>query len=180
MGPIFVSGVQRLLDQQTSDARAIDEQLTRDFLSVGKLDLFDESVLPAQQDIDDLALDPAYSGTFCILAEVFGIEPRVELECVHQLVQREACIGSGPPKFPSRGSDRAHRPGGYIGKDAPLALAQIELVERNALQVLTKHSKRMEIAMTNLTPIHEFDAELVGALGRADELVLIDSEQVVE
>ena len=58
MGPVLVSGLQRLLDQQPAKARTVDEQIRLDPLAVIQLQRANESVLAAQFDIHDLALDP--------------------------------------------------------------------------------------------------------------------------
>src|SRR4051812_46171064 len=56
--PVLVSGLERLLDQQPAKAGAVDEELAFDDPAVGKLHRFDESVLAAKLDVDDLAFDP--------------------------------------------------------------------------------------------------------------------------
>ena len=61
----------------------------------------------------------------------------------------------------------------------PLALAQIELVEMDAAEVLAVVAERVEIALAERAPVDELDAELERALGRRDELVLVDAEHVV-
>jgi len=45
---------------------------------------------------------------------------------------------------------------------------------------VTEGAETVEVAIANARPIHEFDAELEGALRRADELGLVDFQQLVE
>src|SRR3954471_14007943 len=78
------------------------------------------------------------------------------------------------------GGARAHRPGRNVLHHPPLALAQIELVEMDAFEIVAVIAERMEVALADRAPIHEFDAELERALGRADEIILVDAEHLIE
>src|SRR6185369_16249252 len=78
--------LQRLLDQQATEARAIDEQIAFDPLPAVKLDGFDMSVGAAQLDVDDFALDAPHSGLLGVAAQEARIEPGIEVEGVEHLV----------------------------------------------------------------------------------------------
>src|SRR3954452_13924277 len=59
VSPVLVTGLERLLDEQAAESRAVDEQLALDDLSVRHLDRFDVPILTVLPDVGDLALDPA-------------------------------------------------------------------------------------------------------------------------
>ena len=69
-------------------------------------------------------------------------------------------VGRGPREAAVPGGDRAHRPGRNILHHAPLALAQIELVEMHALEIVAVIAEGMEIALADPAPVDELDAEL--------------------
>src|SRR5688572_27213512 len=131
---------------------------------------------PVELRIDDLAFDPADSAAFGIIAQEQSVEPGVEVERVSQLRQRQASIRSRARVAAERGGHGAHRPFGDVRQLAALALAQIELVEMDSANVLPVRSERMEIAFADRAPVDELDAELERALGRREELVLVDPE----
>jgi hypothetical protein len=78
------------------------------------------------------------------------------------------------------GCDAAHRPARNVLHHAALALAQIKLVEMDAVQIFAMRAEWMEVAFADPAPVHEFDAEFVGALRRPYEFVLVDPEHAVE
>ena len=85
--PILVAGLQRLLDQQAAEARAIDEEIGLDLPAALERDRGDVAIL-VHADIDDLAfgaLDPVLLGK---AAQIFGVERGVELERVGDMADR--------------------------------------------------------------------------------------------
>src|SRR5205085_11747593 len=108
------------------------------------------------------------------------VEAGVEVEGVEHLVERILRRAPRPDEFALRGGDGAHGPGGNVRHRTALPLAQVELVEGDALQVLAERPERMEVAVAELAPVHELDAELERRPGLADEIVLVDSDQRVE
>ena len=55
-----------------------------------------------------------------------------------------------------------------------------ELVKFHRFHVDAEASERVEVAVTDPRPVDEFDRELEGALGLAEEIVLVDAEKLVE
>ena len=136
--PVLVAGAERLLDQQPAKARAVDEQVAR--RSVGRPSSVTASTWPSSArrcDTDDLALDARDAARFGIAAQVARVEAGIEVEGVEQLADRRAArprsrARSGPARRRPRSSTRRE----MSGSTRALALAQIELVEMDALQVL--------------------------------------------
>jgi hypothetical protein len=180
VGPVLVAGLEGALDQQAAKARAVDEQIALDTLAAREGDRFDEAVLGPLGDRGDLALDPPHPAALGIGAQEFGVEAGVEVEGVKELVEGESGVGAGAAELAGRGGDGAHRPGRDVLHHPALALAEIELVEVHALEVVAVAAERVEIAGAGRAPVDELDAELERALGRGDELVLVDAEHPVE
>jgi len=62
MGPVLVAGLQRLLDQQATEARAVDEELALDTLAAlqdDRVDVAGMGTLAAAGGVRDLALAAA-------------------------------------------------------------------------------------------------------------------------
>jgi len=53
-------------------------------------------------------------------------------------------------------------------------------VERQQVEILADGAEAVEVAIADACPVHELDAELEGALDRADELGFVDLQQLVE
>ncbi len=86
--PVVEPRFERLLDQQATKTRAIDEQVAFDPRAALQDHRFDKSCLAVLRDIDDPALRAHYAGSFGQAAEVSGVEAGVELECIGDLRQR--------------------------------------------------------------------------------------------
>src|SRR3546814_20097341 len=69
-------------------------------------------------------------------------------------------------------ADRRHLP--------PRPRAQIELVERDAVDLVPVIAERMHITLADRAPVDEFDPRLERALRCRDELVIVDTEHLVE
>src|SRR5437588_12763277 len=55
-----------------------------------------------------------------------------------------------------------------------------EMVELDAFHIEAVEAERVDVAMTDVRPVDELNAELVGGIGRADEIALVDVHQFVE
>jgi hypothetical protein len=98
--PVLIARLQRLLDQQPAKAGTVDEEVALDLAAVLQAHRFDEPVLAAQRDVDDLAFEPGHALGFGIMPEEAGIEARVEMEGVEQLRERRARLGPGRANLP--------------------------------------------------------------------------------
>jgi hypothetical protein len=93
--PVLEAGLQRPLDQQGAEARAVDEQVGLQHLAAVGGDRLDEAVLAAQGDVDHLALAPDHAALLGVVAQVAGIEAGVEMEGVFQARQHLAGVLAG-------------------------------------------------------------------------------------
>ncbi len=64
-----------------------------------------------------------------------------------------------------------------IAEVAPL---QPMMVELHSLHVDAVETEGMDVAVADAGPVHELDAQLVGRIGRADEVVLIQAQHLIE
>lgn len=71
--------MQCLFDQQAAETRAIDKQVACELASVIKRDAGDETALPVQCDVGDLALLPHDTAAFRETAQEGGVAPRVQV-----------------------------------------------------------------------------------------------------
>ena len=88
MGPVVVTGLQSLFDQQAAKPRAVDEQLAGNLRPGFQRHGFDEAIGAAQRYVDDLALDAFHATRFGVAAQVLGVQPGVEVVGVGHLRQR--------------------------------------------------------------------------------------------
>src|SRR6185312_7971453 len=79
IGPVLVTRLQRLLDDQTPEAGSIDEELTADFAAIGERQALYEPVRRTQADIRYLPFDPPHAMPFSHRAQVSRVEPSVEV-----------------------------------------------------------------------------------------------------
>ena len=84
MHPVFISGLQRLLDQEPAEAGAVDEQVAFDHPAIGEGDRFDEAVLRSKLRLNDLAFDALNARAFSIFAQESRVEPRIEVKGIFE------------------------------------------------------------------------------------------------
>src|SRR5690606_18502969 len=75
---------------------------------------------------------------------------------------------------------RAHAVLRDVSRAPAPVLAQPQLVERDAVEVVAEEPERVDVAVAEPSPVDELDAELDRPLGRAQELVLVEVEHGVE
>jgi len=64
VGPVLIAGPKRLLDEQTPEARTVNEQIAFNDATVVQGNRCDEAGLPVQRRVSDAALDPLYAALF--------------------------------------------------------------------------------------------------------------------
>ena len=180
MSPVLEAGLELLLDQQSTKARAIDEQVALNPASVSEDDRIDVAVFGIALDGDDAAFLSNHRALFGKPAQEFGIEAGIEMEGVGERRQgavrwrievREAIGGNGQ----------------RVEHVMPERLGQPELQPSKPVMVKwddaerrTDQSKGVDIAFGRLAPAFESNAELVCAAGCGDELGFVDLERLVE
>src|SRR3569832_2523917 len=180
MAPIDVTGFQRLLDQEPAEARTVEEEIGFDALSAGERQRFDETVLSAQDDIDDLALAEHHTARLRIKAKIFRILSGIELEGVIDLAEGRIGGAVAAHELFLLGRKIVQR---VIVERVWLAkLVQLEPVgmKQDAAHVPAERPKRMEIGMPDLLPVDEFDAELERRARLPHEFVLVQRKHAVE
>src|SRR4051812_47486542 len=171
--PILELRSERTVDEERSEAGAIDEQVTLDPLAGFELQRGDVSACPVQLHFADLALNPLRALSFRHRAQELRVERRIELiGVVHPVVgqMRELARVSG-------GKLQAIIVVGLVV--AALEPVQPEMLEAGAPMVLPGSSETVEVAMADVLPILEADAELERRLGGAHEIDFVDSEQPI-
>src|SRR3569832_150649 len=79
MRQVLISGFQRLLDEETAEARTVDEEFAIDPRAVSQGDRFDEAILAAKNCVDDPALTAHHTASLGIAPEIACIEGRIEV-----------------------------------------------------------------------------------------------------
>ncbi len=179
MRPVDKPGARRILDQQAAQAEAVDEEIGVDARAARKHDRGDSAVGRTSQHLFDLAFQPHHAAALGILAQQPRIQRGVEMEGVAQPRQQRIALlrPHEAPGHRRQGIERIRRQRcGTAG--AVHALPQA--VERHRAEVDAIGAERMEVALSRLQPVDEFDAQLEAALGRAQERVFVDAEQGVE
>ena len=181
VAPVLVAGLQRFLDQQADHAGAVDEQVGRDALAAFHDHRVDEAVVLAQDRVDDLALGADHAALFRVLAQEFGVQAGVEMEGVVDVGQRR--VAAAQVGAHELGHARRHRVDRKLleaGRFAGLVHLQPVLVELGQHLVAPDRAEAVDVRVALLAPVDELDPELERALGRADEVVFVDADQVVE
>ena len=106
MRPILVSRLQRLLDQETPEAGAVDEQVGVHDLAVVEPDTVDKPVVRAERDVDHLAFAPHDAARLGEFSQIGGIETGVEMEGVAHVRQRRVSGLDRPHEAPLAGGRR--------------------------------------------------------------------------
>src|SRR4051812_27056672 len=94
--PIVIAGAELLLDEETAEARAVDEEITGEGRSIHQRHAFHMPPLAVDRHVDDHTLDAAHPVPLGIGAQEARIEAGVEVEGIRELRQRQARIRRGP------------------------------------------------------------------------------------
>ncbi len=180
MRPVLVAGLQRLLDQQAPEAGAVDEQVALDGRAGLQPQGGDEAGLGVLVDLDDLALGPLDAQPLGEAAQVLAVEDGVEMIGEAEGRHRIARVFALAVEPAGRGRLGAQRIVGQVEGPALLVQLQPVLEEVAHLGVEAVDAERVEIGLTQPAPVAELDAQLVGRLGLAHELGLIQAQHGVE
>ncbi len=174
LAPVFVTGLERLFDEQAAKAGAVEEQVAVDALARLHHHRFDEARLRILRDAGDLALDALDALGLAALAQVAGIQRGVEV------------IGVVDPRFFRR--EELVRPGGLVLEAVVAQLVaeaggprgEPEIVEIAEPRAPADDAEGMDVAVAAAGPVLERDAQLDGAARDAQELALVQVENLVE
>jgi hypothetical protein len=169
-----------LFDQQAAEARAIDEQIAFDRDAVLHRDRGDMARPAVERDIRDLAFAPHHAVPFRIGTQEARVAGRVDMIGVVGGGQIVAAIVLGPGElaeigghgFEAESLDRSLVPA--------LAQAVPDVLEGNPADFIAIAAEGVDVALADVAPVHELDAELERALRRGEHLPLVDIQQVVE
>ena len=125
---------------------------------------------------------PLHAPAFGEAAQVARVQPGIELEGVADLGQRRVGqVGARVREAPALAGDDAQRIIARAAWRSPSVRAlEPVMVELDPLHVDAVEAERVDVALADARPVDELDAELVGGVGRADEIGLVDAEQRVE
>lgn len=180
LAPVVIAGLQRLLDQQAAQARAVEEEVAFDGLAARQLHSSDATVL-ALAHFDDLALHALHAALLRVAAQIARVETRVEVEGMRDIAQRRVRHVAARAHAPTlAGSQRVEREQAQRSAIAVLAQAQPVMVERQGTDVRRDLAEGMRVAVAQARPVEELDAELERALGCAQEIVLVDCKRGIE
>ncbi len=139
------------------------------------------TILGTAFDIDDAAFGTGHAPAFRQPPQVACVEPGIELEGIAELRQGGVgLIGAGVGELAAQPRDHRQRIGVERGPVAERACLQPMMVELDPLHVDAVEAERVDVAVAEPRPIDEFDPELVGRAGLADEIRLVDPEHRVE
>ena len=181
MAPVDERDTEFLSDEQRAKARAVDEQLAFNPSAAFEYHGGDEAALAVALDAGDAAFGACRALPLGAAAQVSGIAPGVELEGVSDLAERRiGVLGRRPGHLAGLRRDGGYRIGIKVGRIAERAALEPVMVELDPTHIRSIESERVDIAMAKTRPVDELDAQLVGRVRFADELVLVDPEHGVE
>src|SRR5690242_5289662 len=181
LAPVLEPRAIDLLDDEAAEARAVDEEVAADGRAVLHVHRFDITGLAVLADVDDLALLADDAAALGITAQIGGVGRGVELEGVIDVRLRPAVARRHPAELADAGRLRFRAEAKLVRVAPRLGPSQPILNERNARsQVGAEQPEIVEIAVAELLPVDELDAEFEGRIGLTDELVLVDPEELVE
>jgi hypothetical protein len=179
MAPVVIAGLERLLDQQAAEARAIDEQIARELPAIIQRDAGHKAAFAIERDIGDPAFVPHHAAVFGKLAQESGIAARIEVIGIIDRRQIVALVILGPGKLAEIGGH------GFKVEDLDRALvpalrhAVPDVVEADAAHGVAIGAEGVDVAVAQLAPVFELDAQFEGAADRPASR-LVDAEQIVE
>ena len=133
-----------------------------------------------QVDVDNLPLDPLYPALLRNAAQETGVKRGVEVKGVAQPVELRVGYARYAGKAALARGGLVEGITAQFACHAFAAAAQPVLPEFDQIQALPDLAEAMHIAFADPAPVLEFNAQLEGALGGAEELVLVDPDQPVE
>ena len=172
--PILEAGVQGLLDEKTAEARAVDEEIARQHCSRVQGERLDEAGFSIHLHRADLPFDPLHAVALGHPSEKSGVERSIDVICKIDLGAGRGCEAPVLRCQPLEAIFAELRVG------AELAAAEPEVVELPEPGVLAVSSERVDVAIADLCPVLEQNAELERRGGGAHEFLLVDSQQLVE
>ena len=178
--PVLETRVQGLLDQQPPDARAVEKQVPGDALAALHANRVDVAIAGAQLGADDLALGAPDTARFGISAQEQRVQSRIEMKSVGDVPERRLLhLRDAAHELALA---RRHRVDGIVlePRNEP-AGAHLEpvLVALEDAEILPDAAEAVDIEVPELCPVDELDAELEGALGSCEKLVLVELERGV-
>ena len=134
-----------------------------------------------QLHVDDLAFRALHAERLGETAQIARVEAGVEMEGMEDVGERRVRDVGATQELAGA---RRHAVEDVVAEFRGFA-AQVQLVpvmmEGHQAQVAPAHrAEGVVVAMAGSQPIDEFDAELEGALGLADEIVFVEAERAVE
>jgi hypothetical protein len=178
--PVLVAGVERLLDQQATEPRAVDEQVTGERTPAIEAQRGDAAGLGVEVDRLDQPLDPrdperlavaTQLGRVAAGVEVVGVDKARQAGFRDALERRVAVLLRG--LVVERVVPQRLAPA-FAGAARP------EVVEAAEREVLADRAEGVHVARARARPVLELDAELDRAVGGLEELGLVEAERPVE
>ena len=181
--PIVIAGVQRLFDQEAAKSGAIDEKIASDLRPIVECHRCDVTAFAILRDRDDAAFVPHHAARLGIVPQIGGIESGIELERPGDTTRE-----IGPTHVARKAimlrRQRARREIPQSARAAEAAMPQPMLVERHQPEPAPDRPESMDVAALDTAgrtrPADEFDAELESPLRRAEEIILVDPEPLIE
>ena len=180
MAPVLERRLQRLIDQPTAKARAIDEQIARNTASVRQDDGVDIARRAIQDMIDDPPFGADHAASARHLAQEGGVEAGVELKGVAEGGQHGAGVGNRPLEPVRLGRPDRIAVVADVGSVAHGAARGPDMVEIDPLDRLAISTEGMDIAVAGPPPVHELDAQFEGGLSLVDQRLFVDAHGRVE
>ena len=173
--------MQSALDQQTTEAGAVDEQFAVDARTVLQLHRFDEAIGAAQLDVDNLAFDTPHTLGLGTLTQILRVKAGIEMEGVRDVRQRRVFDLGRTHELVLLRRDGIE--GVIIQRTRFAKRAQLQpvVVELHHAEIApTDSAEGVVIGVPKASPVLEFDAEFEGALRGTQELVFINTHARIE
>jgi hypothetical protein len=180
LAPVFIAGVQGLLDQQAPETRAVDEQVAGHGRAAVQRDRLDEAVLAAQVDLDDLGVDASHAVLLGDLAHQPGEQAGVEVQGPVEHRQGRGRVARRGGELAAGGQAGAQRIVADRRGFAQRPQAHPVVMERHALQVLAVKAEGVDEGRAGLEPVVEADAQLAGAAGGPQHVDVGQTQGLVE
>ena len=180
MRPVLVTRLQRLFNQQTTESRAVDEEVPFDGLSILQRDRFHKTGLRVQGSIFNQPFDPLDATRLGTCPQILAVLNRIEVVGVIYRWQVRPRIGIGFGKFAV-----LCRQGFNVKKVERTGITLFpelvpDLVKRYAINFVAIIAKWVKIAVTLLGPVDKLDSQLEGAAHCGQHVGLINTDQLVE
>ncbi len=174
MAPVFIAGVQGLLDQQAAKTGAVDEQVALDHLPVFQHQRLDKATVGMLAHLLDLALDAGGAIALRVGAQEARIQAGIQMVgIVHRgLLQHREAVRTRGLRFQAVLIEAAVHA-------TPLRL-QPEVMERAHQRALPGTAKRVDVAITLALPVFEGNGQLEGAGHRTQEFLLVDLQEAMK